>query len=214
MRILCVGTDRHAAGAATDRLRAVGHQVVGCYRDPAGPAFPCRGLERSDTCPLDDPDGLDAVLTVRRRPHPHPMPRERGVACALRRGIPLVVAGNPSLNPFEWWTQVTVAGDDVATACEKAATAALEDTANALAAELRRLLDGQIPGDRDVSVEIERYGSRLIVTIHRPKTVAHLDGVLAVHAHRTLRDAGITTPHISISAPHHHRYPTPTSTQE
>ena len=88
------------------------------------PAFPCNALIEGRTCPLDV--GFDVVATVRARPAARPVQAEFGVVCALRAGVPLVVAGVAPERPYGPWAAATVGQDeDLASACrEVAATTA------------------------------------------------------------------------------------------
>src|SRR5262249_7273035 len=76
------------------------------------------------------------------RPRSQPAPQEDGVTCALRRHIPLVVAGSPILDPFdEYATDVVERGSDIVDACVRAATAPLPKHTEAAARTLRVVLD-------------------------------------------------------------------------
>lgn len=137
MRILVTETHPEAAVPVERQLMEAGHEVVRCRADD-GPAFPCAGLEPGG-CPIEG--GIDVALTVRTGPPPQPTAREDGVTCALRRHVPLVVAGPPGPNPFEGWATVCVDERDLVAACEAAAAAdvgrlsavAREEAAKALA---------------------------------------------------------------------------------
>ena len=79
-----------------EKLSAAGHEVVRCHAEGA-PAFPCTGLAGAG-CPVDD--GVDVAVTVRNQPRSTPSPTEDGVICALRRRVPVVVAGSTLFQPF------------------------------------------------------------------------------------------------------------------
>ncbi len=124
MQVLVNESDPHAAGIATAQLEARGHQVKRC-RDPEGSmGFPCVGLT-ADRCPLED-GAVDVALTVRADSHPSPTPLEDGISCALRRRIPVVVAGHTTSNPFAAFGAVA-AGHDVVGTCEQTAAARRSD---------------------------------------------------------------------------------------
>lgn len=115
MRLLVVETDPHAGDTVRASLEAAGHQVVSCFAPGAG-SFPCNALTEAG-CPVDD--SLDGVVVVRARPWPRPTPLERGVICALRVGVPLVVAGNRALDPWTPWATAGLDGTEgVVAACE------------------------------------------------------------------------------------------------
>ena len=124
MQVLVNESDPHVAGIATAELEARGHQVKRC-RDPEGSmGFPCVGLT-ADRCPLED-GAVDVALTVRADSHPSPTPLEDGISCALRRRIPVVVAGHTTSNPFAALGAVA-AGHDVVGTCEQTAAARRSD---------------------------------------------------------------------------------------
>lgn len=176
MRILVTETDRHRSNAVGAQLEHDGHTVVRC-RDQNDRAFPCRELVEPGTCPVED--GVDMVVTVRSHPYPRPTAREDGVVCALRRHIPLVVAGTDALNPFGPWTAGT-AGPDVVAACEAAAAAPLEQHSAIATTELRRQVN-----DASASAVVHRRDGRIVVTLALP------DAVDATAAHRVgVRVAG------------------------
>lgn len=83
-----VESDQGAADEVMRRLQDAGHEIEGCFGSGMR-AFPRKALATPGRCPLDTAE-VDAVL-VRRRPWPRPTPREQGVTCALRAGVPLVV---------------------------------------------------------------------------------------------------------------------------
>ena len=118
MRVLVAGTDERSIQLAEDRLRDHGVATVCCHV-PGARAFPCLGLSGLASCPLSRP--VDAVITVRSHPLPQPARREIGVTCALRDGVPLIVAGRTALQPFEGLTEAVVDGTDpldLVRACE------------------------------------------------------------------------------------------------
>ena len=124
MRILVVGTAPSAIEPAVAELTSAGHDVVRCHDSGAGP-FPCLALSDDRACPLEA-GPVDVTVTVRDRAWPRPSPYEEGALCALRRHVPLVVAGTAVLQPFERWSSRTSEnGKDLAAACEQAGAAPL-----------------------------------------------------------------------------------------
>src|SRR5262249_13858505 len=109
MNVLVTDSERGAGDTARDELTAAGHTVMRCHAAGAAP-FPCKALEAGGTCPLDATT-VDVVLAVRRHPRSQPARHEDGVACALRRHIPLVVAGSEILNPYADYANAIVALD-------------------------------------------------------------------------------------------------------
>src|SRR5260221_7905069 len=116
--VLVVGVEDWGIEQAAQALVGAGHRVLRCH-EPGEPAFPCNALRPDRTCPIVT--GFDVALTVRSRPAAVPAPGEMGVLCALRQGIPLVVAGlgGESLSAFA--TTVVGHHDSVVGACEAAA---------------------------------------------------------------------------------------------
>lgn len=139
MKVLVLESDQGAAGVAVGNLEAAGHGVFRCHEPSAHP-FPCGALERGGVCPLVK-ENIDVALAVRSRPEDRPLPLEDGVACALRYRVPLVVAGDPSENPYESWHPVVVEGDDVVAACEQAARSVNLEMSEAATAMLRAALE-------------------------------------------------------------------------
>src|SRR4051794_1117808 len=116
--VLAMGTDDWATEQVATALVRAGHTVLRCH-EPGESAFPCNALIEGRRCPLDE--GFDVAVTTRARSLPGPTSGEFGVVCALRQGVPLVVAGVPGVAPFQMWTSVAVEpGGDVVSACEKA----------------------------------------------------------------------------------------------
>jgi hypothetical protein len=116
--VLAMGTDDWATEQVATALIRSGHTVLRCH-EPGEAAFPCNALIEGRRCPLDE--GFDVAITTRARSLPGPTTGEFGVVCALRQGVPLVVAGVPGIAPFQMWTSVAVEpGGDVVSACEKA----------------------------------------------------------------------------------------------
>lgn len=93
MRIL-VTESRPGAGLVPGALLALdGYDVAFCHDTDLDPASPCVGLAPGRRCPLAD-GHVDLVVDVRPEPGPFTL-RESGAMCALRGGVPLLVAGRP-----------------------------------------------------------------------------------------------------------------------
>lgn len=168
MRILVTETDAEAAVPAERQLVAAGHEVVRCRADD-GPAFPCAGLEPGG-CPIEG--GIDVALTVRAGGSDQPSPREDGVVCALRRHVPLVVAGPSGPNPFEGWATVTVDEADLVAACEAAAAADVERLSAVARDEAVRALERRGHEAAGVDVITLRSAHRLKVEVAMPEAVS------------------------------------------
>lgn len=94
MKVLVLEERVGASCDAALDLVGSGHEVVRCHGADE-PAFPCRGIT-SDACPLDAGD-VEVALMVRSDRHDGVGAADDaaadGARCALRRHIPLVVAG-------------------------------------------------------------------------------------------------------------------------
>jgi hypothetical protein len=143
-------------------LADAGHEVVRCHQ-PGAPSFPCLGLRDGGVCPLDD--GLVAVA-VDVAPSPDVYPEHNdGVTCALRRNIPLVVAGDaPDETTASLATAVTPTGH-VVDAVETAAHATARRPTMAATSALRTALDGHGMEGVGASAAVHRDGANLAVSL-------------------------------------------------
>jgi hypothetical protein len=140
LNVLVTESEWGAAGEARASLSRAGHNVLQCHEHAAS-AFPCKALVPGQQCPLEATE-IDVALAVRARPRSQPAPQEDGVTCALRRHIPLVVAGSAVLDPFEEYAADVVERDgDIVGACVRAAHAPLPKHTEAAARTLRAALD-------------------------------------------------------------------------
>lgn len=111
MKVLVLEAEPGAAAESIATLEAGGHEVVRCH-EAGEPAFPCAGLHDAGACPLDA-GGVDVALTVRRHARSVPTPHEDGAVCALRTRVPLVVAGEAGLNPYDALGAIEAGGRDL-----------------------------------------------------------------------------------------------------
>lgn len=185
MQVLVVGTTPSGVEPAVTQLEAAGHTVARCHEAGAD-AFPCQALSESGTCPLEGPP-IDVVVTVRNHAWPRPSPFEDGALCALRRQIPLVVAGVTALQPFERWSPRTVEkGEDLAQVCVESATAPLpQHGAAARRAAADVLAVAGCPEDVDATV-VRRLGA-LHAEIKIPASQLDLSGTVAARVVGALR---------------------------
>jgi len=167
LNVLLLEGERGAAIAAERDLAAAGHTVHRC-RPADGPAFPCAALA-DDGCPLDRAV-VDVALDVRRRTHDRPSAREDGVVCALRRRIPLVVAGSAADNPYVDAVEVVEPAGDVVSACERAAVAPLVRQAAAASEALVQVLERRMIASVP-SVAVRRVRGRLVVEVDGAATL-------------------------------------------
>jgi hypothetical protein len=162
VNVLVTDSERGAGDAAREQLIAAGHTVLSCH-EPDAAAFPCKALDGSGECPLDTAT-VDVALAVRSRIRSQPALQEDGIACALRRHIPLVVAASPILNPFEDYATAVVDSDtDIVDACVRAANAPLRVHTDAAARALRDVLDRR------------HINASPLVTVTRRDGVLHVD---------------------------------------
>lgn len=199
MRILCLEARWGDADTVAERLRADGHEVVRCHDEAAGPSAPCVGLDRPGSCPLDIEGGVDVAVAVRPDDEPHPTAHEAGVTCALRQGIPLVVAGATDPGPFARWGVTVPAGGDVTAACHEAQREALDDLGRTIAIAACQAIGGPYRAGADIRAEVTRREHELVVTVYRPVGARPLDGAIATHAHRAARAAKVPTRSISVT---------------
>jgi hypothetical protein len=163
LRVLLIESERGAADEAEAALDAAGHTVVRC-REKGAPAFPCKGVAEGHHCPLDD-GIVDVALDIRPRLRSQPAPQEDGVACALRRHVPVVVAGSSLLNPYDGYASAIVPTTaNVVDVCEKTASAVLREHSRVAARALSACLDR-----REIQavplVAVRRRNGALLVTV-------------------------------------------------
>jgi hypothetical protein len=189
MRVLLLEGDPGAASAVESQLTAAGHQVSRCH-DPGTAGFPCRGLTGVGTCPLES-EHVDVAVVVRSQPGDGPSAGEDGVRCALRRFVPLVVAGEVSSSPYRAWAAVVHEGiDELATAVAEAASTPLRRHAEAATRSLREVLDRHGLDSSMAEAHVRRVGDDLRIML-RPNVpiepaVAEMASVRAVGAVRAL----------------------------
>ncbi|HET7719874.1 MAG TPA: hypothetical protein VFK43_07910, partial [Acidimicrobiales bacterium] len=123
MRILLLHDDHADERPVARALEDAGHEIRRCA-PPGKPAFPCMGATASSgapshQCPLDGT--VDVAVVVHDRPSTTLAAGEAGVVCALRDGLPLVVAGSAAPSPYTARADAIAGGlGDVAAACDRA----------------------------------------------------------------------------------------------
>lgn len=186
--VLVVESDRRAAGDAARALIEAGHRVHRCVEVDA-PAFPCRGVDEPAACPLEQP--IDVVLDVRGHPWPTPTGGEAGAACALRRRVPLVVAGKTALQPFGERVRALVDDRDpgaIVAVCEGVADEPLpvhSDLARA-ALEIALAPGGSDPGPFEAAVHRRGSGLHARLTVPPGLPIQRRDA-LVTRVHLALR---------------------------
>jgi hypothetical protein len=160
LNVLLVENEVNAGADAARELHDAGHCVLSCH-GPDGAAFPCRGVRDPRACPLRSSD-VDVVVLVRSGVLAQPSAREDGARCAVMHRIPLVVAGDPVLDPYDEFATRTLSRTyDVVAACELAATAPIDSLSRRATAVLREVAgEAGLPGLR---AEVTRRDGRLRV---------------------------------------------------
>jgi len=159
MDVLMTQANSTGAAAAAASLVRRGHNVVVCH--PEGQED-CVALS-GGRCPLDV-CAIDAAVVIRSYRAPG-LPLEDGALCAARRGLPLVVGGDPFGNPFARWTSAEEEGSDVARTVETVVASPLPHLSAVATASLRAALRlRQITGTK-ARVEVRRRNGGLFVEL-------------------------------------------------
>ncbi len=185
MRMLVVGTGPAAIEQAERTLVDAGHDVARCH-DSGAPAFPCRALSGSSGCPLEE-GPIDVAVTLRNRALSGPSPFEAGATCAIRRHIPLVVAGVTGGEPFSpWCSQIVEDPAEFVEVCEAVATV----PAPGPSAEARRAVSLVLAAhDRhaEARATVWRQQGRLQAKITVPASCSDLKSTMAARVIGALR---------------------------
>ena len=152
-------TSRGAAAAATDLLDR-GHTVSVCHPDGVEA---CVGMS-GGRCPLER-GTIDAALLVRTHADPRELPLERGAWCAVARRVPLIVAGDPSGNPYGAWTAAEDDGSAVAVTVETVVALPLADLSFLATHALHQALDQLGAPDHRARVEVRRRNGGLVAEL-------------------------------------------------
>jgi hypothetical protein len=162
LNVLVVENEPGAADPAAQELRAAGHAVLSCH-EPGTGAFPCRGVTDAGACPLRSRD-VDVALLVRAGRRVQPNALEDGARCALVQRVPLVVAGDVVLDPYDEFATRTLGRTyDVVDACELAATAPVEALGRRATAVLRAVCGP--PASSAPAAQVTRRAGRLRVAL-------------------------------------------------
>lgn len=144
-------TTSRGAAAAADDLRGSGHTVSVCHPDGAEACIAVSGGE----CPLER-GTIDATLVVRTYAARDELPLERGAWCAIQRGVPLIVGGDPVGNPYGAWTAAEDDGSAVARTVETVVRLPLPGLSLIATHALHAALEGAGVPDRRARVEVRR----------------------------------------------------------
>jgi hypothetical protein len=187
VRILMIEGEPGAAGAVTAQLVDAGHAVARCH-DVGDLGFACNGMLEDRGCPLDD-GPVDAAVVLRGRPSATATTSEAGVRCALRRHVPVVLAGDHSASPYTPYASA-VADGDVLGAIEQAAASPLPRHSEAAQVALREALDHHDLADVDAEASVVHVGGDLSVHLVAgapiPRPLAEMAAVRAAGAVRAL----------------------------
>ena len=135
MHVLFSETITAASALAAKELTAAGHIVHSCH-GPGDLGTVCPAL-RGGACPLEH-SNVDVAVTVRRSNATEAAPIDDGVFCALRRHVPVVVAGETNAHPFARYPHDRVGDPRLLPAAVDAAAAELRDHTVVATAEARR----------------------------------------------------------------------------
>lgn len=197
MEVLVVESEPAAGANAIAQLGSAGHQVKRCH-EPGRRAFPCVGLDPG-RCPLEN-DAIDVVLTVRARTNLRPSAFEDGVTCALRRHVPVVVAGRTAINPFAQYSVTDAGTGDVVDACERAATGPQLEHEGVASKELEETLRHNGLSTEAARVSVRRSGIGLRGTVLLPReTPKRVRDIASVRVVAALRAFDRQAPRIDIA---------------
>jgi hypothetical protein len=166
MRILAIESEPGAGAHQFAELSTAGHELARC-QEPGITGFRCHGLDGPGHCPLDAKP-VDVAVAVRTASPQEIGGDERGVTCALRRRVPVVVVsqfGHP------YGTRVIDSGDDLVATCADAAAAPSVGHARAIIDALHAM-PGLPEGAVDaIDVRVARNGDALTAFVRVPATV-------------------------------------------
>ena len=176
--------DRSTATAreVATSLKDGGHRVHSCVLDDA--ALPCAALV-GHPCPLDTAP-IDVVVDV---PNPHGRSEAfgDGALCAVRRRIPLVLAGDADGHRLEPWAAARAGKDVRATVAAVLGRPLPGHTAAASKALLHELRGEGTDSDK-ASVEVFRRPGRLFVEVWADSSVSRTQAEhLATHVAQAVR---------------------------
>lgn len=144
-------TGSAGSAAAAEDLARHGYEVVVCHPDGAETCVALAG----GRCPLDAAP-VDAAVVVRPYAADSALPLEDGVYCAARRGIPLVVAGQPADHPYGPWASAEEEGSSVGATVATVLASPLPHLSVVATATLRRALASRGITDTPARVEVRR----------------------------------------------------------
>jgi len=169
MRVLLVEGQVGEGDEAERLLRASGHEVERCI-DADAASFPCNGM-LSGECPLEH-RVIDAAVLVRTELADTRTPREDGARCALRRHVPLVLAGDVDSSPYaDWATEITDAVADLPAALARAGEAVLDRHTRAARRSFQAVLVQHDLDPTGADAAVLREGTQLRVRLFPPAAI-------------------------------------------
>ncbi len=171
MRVLLLESEPGVAVETETELLDAGHVVARCHEAGSAP-FPCYGLtDREENgghrCPLDE-DNVDVAVVVHRTGEPagRSATGEDGARCALRRSVPVIVAGPIEASTIaDFATMVTTEGSPVAPLIDLAVAAPLARHSKVARRSLRSVLEIHgLPTD-GADAEVVHTGGALRVVL-------------------------------------------------
>jgi hypothetical protein len=151
MHVLMLQTGSAGSSAAAADLARHGYEVVVCHPDGDETCVALAG----GRCPLDAAP-VDAAVVVRPYAADSALPLEDGVYCAARRGIPLVVAGQPAGHPFGAWASAEEEGTAVGATVDTVLASPLPRLSTIATATLRQALARRGITETPARVEVRR----------------------------------------------------------
>ncbi len=212
MNVLMVEDQSPLGAKVASSLRDLGHRVFPCEQSSnVNQDFACRALF-GEPCPLDiypvdaavgTKSSNAEIITRGNTSHSHPGLDQEGLACAIRRHIPLVMVcdtGDPYGGPFDQWIEAASVHDEVADVVDSIVSSASDSygavaTKALVSALLIRGLD-----TTKAKAKIVRKDGRLNVSLEVSGSLDQLtvDG-LSVSVHRALREFDPWTGCVDIS---------------
>jgi hypothetical protein len=188
VHVLFSETVTTAAGLAASSLHAAGHVVHRCH-DQRDLGLACAAL-RGGACPLEA-EPIDVAVTVRTEEGVRPQIGDDGVFCAIRRRVPVVVAGAVRTHPFLRFPHTRASAGQSLVESVDAAVATLADHTRVATLEAQRCV-----GPDAMATVTRRHGGLFI----------ELDGVGEKRERAAVRVAGAVrafdpyAPSIDVSA--------------
>jgi hypothetical protein len=194
MRILAIESEPGAGARHFAELTEAGHELARC-QEPGATGFRCHGLEGPGHCPIDTKP-VDVAVAVRTASPQAVGGDERGVTCALRSRVPVVVIsqfGHP------YGANVIEPGDDLVQACVDAAAAPSAGHAAAVIESLRTMAglpDGAVDA---IDVRVVRQGDWITAFLLLPDAIERsLRSSVANRAATALRHYDTTAQKIDV----------------